>query len=222
MSAEHLRTWPSAARSLRAAASRHCLHREPGCHLGSFSVMALLSPLPPSQGGRCPANPSSQNISQATQEPVSNNSMSKYKCHLNPMATEPSITISQPNGSADFSPTENGSWLGSRPPRGRARVTGYQGLKTVGRKQGETGFDQRGAVQGERCPRQRAPHPLRSASSCHRLVPSTSCPQSSSCSSHSCASSFTPPNHASFPANALAARRGSCRERSPPSNPGIG
>lgn len=61
-----------------------------------------------------------------------------------------------------------------------------------------------------------------SASSCHRLVPSTSCPQSSSCSSHSCASSFTPPNHASFPANALAARRGSCRERSPPSNPGIG
>lgn len=50
MSAEHLRTWPSAARRPRAAATRHGLHRR-GCHLGSFPVMARLSPLPPSQGG---------------------------------------------------------------------------------------------------------------------------------------------------------------------------
>lgn len=58
--------------------------------------------------GKVLHNPSSQVIYQATQGPASNNSVSKYKCHPNPKATDLSITINQPNVSADFSPTENG------------------------------------------------------------------------------------------------------------------
>lgn len=49
----------------------------------------------------------SQNIFQATLGSAGNSRVSKYKCHPNPMATDPSSTISQPNGSAYFSLTEN-------------------------------------------------------------------------------------------------------------------
>lgn len=68
----------------------------------SLSWLACHPCHPPREALR---SPSSQNISQATGVPASNQRVSKYKCHLNPMATEPSITISQPNGSADFSST---------------------------------------------------------------------------------------------------------------------
>lgn len=105
MSAEHLRTWPSTARRLQAAATRHRLQRDAATWAHSLSWFASHPCHPPREVFH---SPSSQNILQATQGPASNNRVSKYKCHPNPMATDPSITISQPNGSADFSPTENG------------------------------------------------------------------------------------------------------------------
>ena len=45
------------------------------------------------------------------------------------MATEPSITISQPNGSADFSSTENRYWLRSRPTPGEQGSAGCLGSR---------------------------------------------------------------------------------------------
>lgn len=54
------------------------------------------------------------------------------------MATNPSIPISQPNGSADLSPTENG--LRSGPIHREQGSASYQVLKTVRRKKGEKGL----------------------------------------------------------------------------------
>lgn len=66
---------------------------------------------------------SSQNIFQATLGSTGNSRVSKYKCHPNPMATDPSSTISQPNGSANFSFTENRIQNSQRATPWRAKVS---------------------------------------------------------------------------------------------------
>lgn len=88
------------------------------------------------------------------------------------MATEPPITISQPNGSADSGPTKNGYWLRSMP------TPGEQSVENSGKEEGREVLLRipRGAVQGEPCPRECAQDRLRSSRSCHRPVPSTFSP----------------------------------------------
>ena len=132
----------------------------------SLSWLACHPCHPPREALR---SPSSQNIAQATGVPASNHRVSKYKCHLNPMATEPSITISQPNGSADFSSTENRYWLRSRP------TPGEQGSAGCLENRGKEGRDVR-LESSRSCPGWAAPWPTRSRLSALFKLLSQTCP----------------------------------------------
>ena len=130
MSAEHLRTWPSAARRLRAAATRHSLPRKAATWAPSLSWLTCHPCHPPREVLH---SPSSQNISQATRGglpviigcPNINVTLTQWPPSL------PSPLVNLMDLLTPVPPRTATDFAACQPLEGRV-------LKTVGRKKGET------------------------------------------------------------------------------------
>lgn len=170
MSAEHLRTWPSAARRPRLPPAWSPPERLPPGLILSYRLSPCHRPREALQKPQLPEHfPSNRRLPVITGVSNINVTLTQWPRSL-------PITMLSTNGSADCSSTENRYWLRSRPAPGEQGSAGC--LENSGKK-GEMCI----SGSSRSCPGWAMPSPtrslcLRSSSSCHRSVPSTTSPKS--------------------------------------------